>query len=392
MDWLVKQVEDVSLLAMRELVTGLSAAGQAVNQILNWAKAAGDAVMRQVIGLLDAAGSAVSTMIDWAKQAGAAALSLVGEVLIRARHTVDDVLLWVEKDAIPTVAAVVKGMISAGATLADLMAWAATRTVEAMQAVAGELLAAGNTMAALVADTLTHPGDALANRVKAFDALGKTLKDVVNSAIVQPTEDAARQVFAVLKALGKIALDVLKAAAELGGTALALALTMVLEWFPGSYRALTGSEQGEAQKVFGGAIPLAEVRVAAMSPPVDLIEWVNGQRPFTTMFLINFASWADVKIETLMHEMTHVWQGIQTGPLYMVQAIEAQMSSQGYNYGYTDAATGEGAQDALNAAAGDFSKFNREQQAQIIMHYYVRKFEKSLDFTAWQPYANLVHA
>ena len=306
MDWLVAQAEDVSLLAMRELIGGLTAAGQAVNQILNWAKAAGDAMMRKVIGLLDAAGSVVSQMIDWAKAAGAAALSLVGEVLIRAQHTVDDVLLWVEKDAIPIIAGVVKGMIAAGAKVADLVAWAASRTVEAMQAVAGELLAAGTTMADLVADTIAHPGNALTNLVKAFEALGKTLKDVVNSAIVQPAQDAARQVFDVLKSLGKSALDVLKAAAELGGSALALALTMVLEWFPGSYRPLSATEHTETQKVFGVAVPLDEVRVAAMSPPVDLIEWINGQRPFTTMFLINFASWADVKIETLMHEMTHV--------------------------------------------------------------------------------------
>ena len=239
---------------------------------------------------------------------------------------------------------------------------------------------------------LLHPGNALKNLVQAFEGLGKTLKDIVNSAIVQPTQDAARRVFNTLKDLGKTALDVLKAAAELGGSALALAFTMVLEWFPGSYRPLTDTEHGEAQKVFGKAIPLAEVKVAAMSPPVDLIEWLNGQRPFTTMFLINFASWADVKINTLMHEMTHVWQGVVSGPVYMVQALEAQMSKEGYNYGYADAETGEGAQSALNAANGDFSKFNREQQAQIVMHYYMRKFVKSLDATAWEPYAKLVHA
>ena len=119
---------------------------------------------------------------------------------------------------------------------------------------------------------------------------------------------------------------------------------------------MSATEHTETQKVFGVAVPLDEVRVAAMSPPVDLIEWINGQRPFTTMFLINFASWADVKIETLMHEMTHVWQGIQTGPMYMVQAIEAQMSSEGYNYGYTDADTGEGAQARAGCRGGRFQQ------------------------------------
>jgi hypothetical protein len=261
-----------------------------------------------------------------------------------------------------------------------------------MQAVAGQLLAAGNTMSQLVTDTLQHPGDALKNLLKAFEALGQTLKDVVNSAILQPTRDATRRVIATLKELGKTALEVTKAALELGGSAIALVFTLVLEWFPGSYRPLTASEHAEALKIFGKAIPLDQVRVAVMSPPVDFVEWVNGQRPFTTMYLVNFASWVDAKIDTLIHELTHVWQGMVAGPVYMVQAIESQMGKEKYNYGYTDAQTGEGAQSRLKAAKGDFSQFNREQQAQIVMHYYVRKFVKSLDSTEWEPYARLVHA
>lgn len=149
--------------------------------------------------------------------------------------------------------------------------------------------------------------------------------------------------------------------------------------------------------MFGKSIPLGEGEIAAMSPPVDMIEWVNGHRPFTTMFLINFASSADVQINTLMHEMTHVWQGLVIGPIYMVlygpgARSSVETRSRGVQLRYTDDQTGEGAQAALNAANGDFSKFNREQQAQIIMHYYVRKFVRSLDYTAWEPYAKLVHA
>ncbi len=35
-----------------------------------------------------------------------------------------------------------------------------------------------------------------------------------------------------------------------------------------------------------------------------------------------------------------------------------------------------------------------EQQAQIVMHYWRRKFGEvpALDTTAWQPYADVVHA
>src|SRR5262249_32422736 len=132
--------------------------------------------------------------------------------------------------------------------------------------------------------------------------------------------------------------------------------------------------------------------------------WANGGRAFTTMYLINFASWDKLSMPTLVHESTHVWQGVVAGPVYMVEALEAQLMGQGYNYGYTEDAngqdTGEGAQAELQAAGGDFSKFNREQQAQIIMHYYTRKFVPhfdpqhqpvTLDVSAWQPYANQVY-
>ena len=247
-------------------------------------------------------------------------------------------------------------------------------------------------MAQLVADTLVNPGNAIRNLVQAFQDLGKTLKDIVESAVVQPTEDALRRVLQALKDMGRSALEVLQAAFEISASAAATVFTLLLEWFPGSYRSLSETERADADEVFGAAVPLDQVRLAVMSLPVDFIEWVNGGRAFTTMFLINFASWTNIKIETLIHELTHVWQGMVAGPIYMVEALEAQASAEGYNYGYTNSENGDGAQDRLNAAGGDFTVFNREQQAQIIMHYFVRRYEQALDYSAWQPYANIVHA
>jgi hypothetical protein len=290
------------------------------------------------------------------------------------------------------VRAIVNGMFKAGATIAELMAWAAKRAVQVVKDVVAELIALGVTLAQLVTDTLTQPQNALKNLVKAFTELGKSMKDIVEAAVVQPAEDAARRVFQALKDLGKTAVEVMVAALELGGSAIALAFTLILEWFPGAYRPLTATERGEAEKVFGRSIDLDKVRLAVMSLPVDLIQLCNNERPFTTMYLINFASWDKLSDSTLIHEMTHVWQGVVAGPIYMVEAIEGQLSAEGYNYGYDDNETGEGGQPELQAAGGNFNSFNREQQAQIIMHYYVRRFVKGLDFTAWQPYANVVHA
>jgi hypothetical protein len=125
---------------------------------------------------------------------------------------------------------------------------------------------------------------------------------------------------------------------------------------------------------------------------------VNGGRTFTTMFLMNFPPNKPVELPTLIHELTHVWQGINVGPIYEIEALEAQLSAAGYNYGFTNDSAGwtngEGGEAALTTANGNFNAFNREQQAMIIQHYYVRRFGSNppLEYTEWQPYANLVYA
>lgn len=99
--------------------------------------------------------------------------------------------------------------------------------------------------------------------------------------------------------------------------------------------------------------------------------------------------------ETLIHELTHVWQNFETGPMYLTEAIHAQVTDDdAYSYGYTDEDTGAGAEAELQAANGDFEACSREQQAQIAMHYYVRQFVESppLDVTDWQPYIDHLRA
>jgi hypothetical protein len=299
------------------------------------------------------------------------------------------------------VRSIVRGLFEAGAAVADLMAWAVKKSFEVVRDVVKELISLGVTLAKLVADTIMHPDQALQNLVNAMEEVGKSVKDIVEAAVVQPTVEAARRVFAALKALGKSAIQILSGVLEIGGSAIALAVTLILEWFPGSYRQLTAEELADAQKVFGASIDLPKVRVAVMSLPVDLVEWINGKRPFTTMYLLNFASWDQVDRPTLIHELTHVWQSLIEGPFYMIEALHGQMTD-GYDYGYgSNTFDGEGAQDELNAAAGDFNQFNREQQASIIEHYFVRRFFRPFkgpgetnprDFAAWEPYAQKVFA
>jgi len=288
-------------------------------------------------------------------------------------------------------------MLSAGAAVADFVTWMADRGVAVIKGVTDEMIKFGTDLATLVADMIAHPGNGLRDLMQALSDLGHTVKELVQVAIVQPTEDAARKVLQALKDIGTAAVDILQASIELPLSGIALVVATILDWFPGTYRPMTDAEATEAAGVFGSSIELPKVKIAVKSLPVDLIEKLNGGRTFTTMYLLNFASWNKVTIDTLIHELTHVWQGLQEGPVYMIEALEAQLIGKGYNYGYDNDADGSefgvGAEPALNAAGGVLSSFNEEQQAQIIMHYHARKTAMPpLDVTAWQPYANAVFA
>ncbi|MEQ9625732.1 PAAR-like protein [Coleofasciculus chthonoplastes] len=124
-------------------------------------------------------------------------------------------------------------------------------------------------------------------------------------------------------------------------------------------RPLTGEEIAKAKIVFGRAINYDLVRVdeAALLGP----SWTN--RPYTSFHTIN--SWGKMDDHTLIHELGHVWQYEQVGAIYMPQAIHAQNTKQGYDYG--------GVNGLKNAKSKGFSSFNREQQPQILQDYYALK-------------------
>ena len=89
----------------------------------------------------------------------------------------------------------------------------------------------------------------------------------------------------------------------------------------------------------------------------------------TTMHIIH----ADdkLKVDTAVHELTHVAQYEQAGSIYIPEALHAQYLGTGYNYG-----------DPVKARAvgKHFRDFNREQQAQITQDYYNDKNGNPTEF------------
>jgi len=156
----------------------------------------------------------------------------------------------------------------------------------------------------------------------------------------------------------------------------------------GRYRPLTPAECADARLVFAQALDLRRVRIAEpgllhrlLFAAQRVLQGGGAARPFVTGEYIHVPPGATLGRALLIHELTHVWQARVYGPCYLWQALHAQCFGDGYDYSgalqrrmkvQAGDSLGEGAQDALRSKP--FDAFNREQQAQILMHYFARRF------------------
>jgi hypothetical protein len=236
-------------------------------------------------------------------------------------------------------------------------------------------------------------------------------------------EDTLDQVVKTAREIGESIVDILEAALEVAGGALATVVSILLRLL-GSYRHMTPQEIAEAKIVFGNTLDYDNIYFASESLLNDIIFGVQDfvsknpeSRAFVTDTLVNFDVDEGIERHTMIHELTHVWQFAVTGPFYMSEAIHAQVAGAGYNYGYDEGVsnvtipvdyagktkkldagetTGLGAEDKLDPVpAKKFEAFNREQQGQITMHYFVRRVLQGrppAEYAAWQPYIDIVRA
>lgn len=401
--------------ALRAIARALSAAGQTVAAILGAVAAKTLATIQSVIqGLLDA-GRALRDLLIAGAALAAAAVRNVVQALINLGKSVAEILAAIASQVASVVQAIVTALLQAGRAALEILQWALGQARALAKAIVSALLSAGQSLLALLRlawqsirsgfrallqaliDVGTRVGqilDAIARNL--FDAartalegllqIGIRLAEVVKSILVDLLEASRRGFFELLVAIGQTPLKILQAAAEAGGSLLFLAITVFFEIW-GGYRSLTARERQEAVRVFGASIALDRVKIAAGNVPAEVANWINGQTPFTTMYLINFSK-ADSQrtdenfLRVLIHELTHVWQGVQVGPLYMLESVcsqfKAVLSGGDRNAAYTYT------EQNLVDANGNFGKFNREQQAAIVEDYWIVRFS-SLSTTGLPP-------
>jgi Ca2+-binding RTX toxin-like protein len=151
------------------------------------------------------------------------------------------------------------------------------------------------------------------------------------------------------KGLGRSVVDSLEIVGL--GEAWEVAFEILKPW----QRAMTSDEINVAKSVFGNSIPWDRVRMDEHS----LMAWVG--RTHTIGFIIN--STDNIDDYTMIHELTHVWQYVTDGLVYIAQAVGAQ-AGDGYDYG------GVANLRTTKAAGQGLRTFNREQQGQIVADYF----------------------
>lgn len=122
-------------------------------------------------------------------------------------------------------------------------------------------------------------------------------------------------------------------------------------------RLLTKAEILRGGEVFGNSIDfelvMVDTRAEVMTKKLGVI--------YVSFNTIN--SWGDLRDDIFIHELVHVWQYQKFGAGYIIKALVAQRTPEGYNY------------TALNHVdcwhdADTIHAFNGEQQADLVQDFY----------------------
>ncbi len=369
---------------LKSVVKALVAIGKSVAEIVAIVASMAHDAARKIVGELLQLGKRVADILGAAVRISAAAVRKLARAVIAAGRAVNDVLSYIATKAANMIQAAINGLIDAGKKVhAIAQAIASFAKAKAIKLITA-LYKATKKLADIIKGFVVRTVSAARTLLEALWSAGVTFTKTVIAILKNVVTGNYQNFFEAIKALGKSLLQVAVEALKLGGAILVAAFSAILEVF-GGHRPLNAAEMKEARKVFGVSIDLKRVRIAVASIPADIILAFNGGRPFTTMYVINFKSGSSISMQTLIHELTHVWQAKMRGPIYAVDALHAQFTLGANAYRVTD-------QD-LKSKNGDFSAFNPEQQATIVDRYWSGKFASRVDTNPvelLEPYARQV--
>lgn len=141
-------------------------------------------------------------------------------------------------------------------------------------------------------------------------------------------------------------------------------IMILFVWFKQSTRLLNSKERLILKQTLDESI---DSTLIVINEKANILT-SNGKFAFVSFFLIH--SNKEMHDKTFAHELIHIWQYTRFGSAYIVRALFAQKSKDGYDY--------QGAKHLMNTYSFDkgIMEYNFEQQGEILADYYMLQVKK----------------
>lgn len=431
LDFVLTQVENATSELWRRALLAMRFAEANLLEALDWMAEQTSEVFEGIIRAWESIGEDLIAIYEWALDAGEFVWRVIGEVTATIGNSIYYVYNFLTTSGVQFIFDFTRGLLDAGMAIAGIIGWAVDQAIEICGDVIRAALDVGFTIGEMLIEVMLNPRDALNTFLEALDEIGQTLEALFEAVIIETGEEFLQEVVEAAVEIGQAVVDILVAVLRVSAAALADVIAYLCNLL-GTYRGMRPAEIADARTVFGDSLDYDLIFLSTEDPLNEIIFGIQDfftnepdSRAFVTSNLINFdVDDGEIDRPTLIHELTHVWQSREVGGIYMAEAIIAQ-NADGYNYGYDDFAVanadsldiqdrydgtvtnydalgfimGENGDAALNAENGNFDAFNREQQGQIMMHWFVRTQLQitdqsgnpvTPDASAWDPYQQFV--
>ena len=151
----------------------------------------------------------------------------------------------------------------------DFIAWAVDRALQTLTEVVKALLEAGATLASLVAATIAQPGDAFDNLLARPRHDRRTLLSESATPRGASARTRSRQFVLTAKRVGQAVIDILLAALEVAGAAVATAISILLNTLAHLPPAQRSRRWPTPGSVFEDALDYDHIYIATESPLND---------------------------------------------------------------------------------------------------------------------------
>jgi len=319
-------------------------------QIVQEIKRVGRTIREIINAVLNKSRYIARIVLDALRSLGNSIRSILNEVVTRTINQIS-ILIGALKDLATSLSQILDEVAKFALTQAKKLMSALrliwTRVKEILEFIARKSESVIRTLIAAFMGTLIH------------------IREVLQTILVEIRAAFRKGLIKGLIQIGKSAVTLMVETLKISASVAAVLFAIIMDIF-GSHRGLNAEERAEAEKVFGISIDLDQVQLTTASFPADFIMWLNKNRPFTTMYVINYKSGTTLPMNTLIHELTHVWQAVNSGGVYMLEALHSQFFGKGYNLTEAD----------VRNANGKLLNLEREQQAVLVEDYWRAKFNE----------------